>query len=315
MSTRIPTEQRRHRWRDVIEFSFAWLVLNLLGLLPLRAAQRMGEWIGLAVHRSWKKLDRIGLRNLELAFPTLTPLQRAIILRQVFKNLGRQLGEFSQFPKLHAGNIHELVEYEGLEHYLEAKRMGRGVLILTGHVGSWELSSYAHSLLGHRMNFLTRPLDNRMLELLIDRYRCRGGNRSIDKKESVRKVVTALKSGETVGILMDLNTQEHEGIFCDFFGIPACTSPILARLAARFEVPVVPGFLIWDPARRKHILKFDPHIPLIHTGDVELDAIKNTEIHNAIIARHIRNFPDQWFWVHKRWHTRPAGEAPFYPSS
>ncbi len=305
-------EKLRGFLKDWLEFGLAWIVLKALGLLPFGTAQRVGEWTGSAMYFAWPNLRRVGMRNLELSFPSHNPMQRITILRQAYRNLGRQLGEFSHFPKLNDQRIREIVEYEGLEHYLEARRAGRGVIILTGHVGSWELSSYAHSLYGYPMLFLSRPLDNRRVESLIDRYRTGGGNHAIPKSDSVRRLAAALKRGETIGILMDLNMQQHEGVFCDFFGIPACTTPIIAALATRFYAAVLPGFLIWQPARRRHLLKFYPPVPLIQTQAPDSDLMKNIALYNTILEQHIRSFPDQWFWVHKRWHTRPPGAPSLY---
>jgi len=256
----------------------------------------------------------VGLRNLELAFPELSLHERVALLKRAFRNLGRLLGEFSQFPKLNRNNIARVVVYEGLENYQQAMARGKGVLILTAHFGAWELSSFAHSLYGYPIHFLVRRLDNPLLERLIENYRTRGGNRTVPKKEAARRVLAALRQGEAVGILMDLNTQPHEGIFCDFFGIPCCTSPIIAHFALRTGAAVVPGFLIWDETLQKHKLHFDPPVEVIRSGDERHDLKANTERFNKIIESFIRHYPDQWLWVHKRWQTRPAGEPDLYQS-
>jgi len=250
-------ERRLRHW---VEYLPAWLLLKVLGLLPRRWALWAGYVVGALAYWFWPKLRPVGQRNLELAFPELDQQERDRILKAAFRNLGRLLGEFSQFPKHTPVNINRIVEYEGLEHYEQALAQGRGVLILTAHFGAWELSSFAHSIYGYPMHFLARRLDNPLLENLIERYRTRGGNRSIDKTQAARQVLRALKRGETVGILMDLNTQTYEGIFCDFFNLPACTSPIAATFALRAQSPVVPGFLIWDERQQKHRLRFDPPV-------------------------------------------------------
>lgn len=260
----------------------------------------------------WARLRRVGHRNLALVFPDLGPRERRRLLKRVFRNLGRLLGEFSQFPKLTPETIREIVTYEGLEHYERARAQGRGVLILTAHFGAWELSAFAHALLGYPMHVLIRPLDNPRLDRLIARYRTLSGNRLIPKREAARQVLRALRAGETVGVLMDLNTQPQEGLFCDFFGRPACTSALIARSALRTGAPVIPGFLIWDERTRTHILHFDPPVPLIRTGDAHRDAHLNTERFNKVLEDFIRRYPDQWLWVHKRWHTRPPGEPSLY---
>jgi KDO2-lipid IV(A) lauroyltransferase len=305
----------RSRVRDWVEYVPAYLLLKGLGLMPRRWALEIGYLIGGLTYRLWGRLRRVGLRNLELALPELSQSQRQRILQCAFRNLGRLLAEFSQFSKLNPANIAQVVEYDGLEHYLQASAQGRGVLILTAHLGAWELSAFAHAMYGYPMHFLARHLDNPLLDELAEQYRTLSGSRGIDKKQAARHVLHALKRGDTVGILLDLNTQPHEGVFCDFFGLSACTSPIVASLALRTGAPVVPGFLVWDETRQKHRLHFDRPVEISDTGDLQHDVKVNTTRFNAIIEAAIRRHPDQWLWVHKRWHTRPQSQADLYAES
>jgi len=127
-----------------------------------------------------------------------------------------------------------------------------------------------------------------------------------------RGLLAATKAGETVGILMDTNMTPPQGVFVDFFGIPACTASGLARIALRTDAAVVPGFTIWDEALGKYRLRFDPAIELTRTGDLEADIIANTQKFTKVIEDYVRKYPDQWLWVHRRWKTRPEGEAPLY---
>lgn len=238
--------------------------------------------------------------------------QREQIARGVFANLGRMLAEFSQFPKMNRGNIHSIVEYDGLEHYTEARSRDRGVLFLTAHTGSWELSAFAHALYGFPMHFLTRPIDNPLVEGLVTRYRTMSGNRVIRRTEAARDVLRALSAKETVGILIDQNTTRNEGVFVDFFGIPAATTTGLAALTLRSGAPVVPGFIRWDGERQKHILEFQAPVELVRTGDRSADLVRNTARFNQVIEAFVRRYPDQWLWIHKRWKTRPDGEHSLY---
>jgi KDO2-lipid IV(A) lauroyltransferase len=165
--------------------------------------------------------------------------ERRVIVRGVFANLGRLLGEFSQFPKITRENIERLVEYDGFENYQRASERGRGVLMLTGHIGAWELCAFAQGVYGHPLSFLVRPLDNPMLDRLINGYRGRSGNRTIDKNRAVKPVLDVLRRGEDLGLLIDVNTLPDQGVFCDFFGIPACSTTGLAVFALRADAPVV----------------------------------------------------------------------------
>ena len=303
---------RRSTFRNLIEFIPAWLLLNLLRLLPRRTAIWVGQKIARGVSLIHRRLRRVANRNLEIAFPDLEAARRREIVNGVFDNIGRLLGEFSQFPKISRQNISRIVEYDGFENYERASARGRGVLLLTGHVGSWELCAFAQGAYGHPLSFLVRPLDNPLLDWMISSYRELSGNRTIDKNNSVRSVLEVLRSGRDVGLLIDANTLPDQGVFCDFFGVPACSTTGLAVFALRSDAPVVPGFLIWDEQTRKHRLRFEPELSLIRTGDFKEEVALNTERFTKVIEEFARRYTDQWLWIHKRWHTRPEGESDLY---
>jgi KDO2-lipid IV(A) lauroyltransferase len=157
-----------------------------------------------------------------------------------------------------------------------------------------------------------RPLDNIYLDRLTREYRTMHGNSMVDKDDFVRGLLSAMKAGEVVGILMDTNMTPPQGVFVDFFGIPACTASGLARIALRTDAAVIPGFTIWDSALRKYRLRFDPAINLVRTGDDDADAVANTALFTKVIEDYVRRYPDQWLWVHRRWKTRPEGQPPLY---
>lgn len=304
--------KERKALRNWIEFLPAWLLLKSLGLLPRRTAVFTGKLITRVAYRLHKKLQRAGHRNLQLAMPELDDEQRRAILKGVCDNLGRLFGEFSQFPKITRENISDLVVYDGFENYKRAAEQGRGVLLLTGHVGAWELCAFAQGVYGHPLSFLVRPLDNPLLNRMISRYREMSGNRTIDKNRAVKPVLETLRRGEDIGLLIDANTLRDQGVFCDFFGLPACSTTGLAVFALRTDAPVVPGFLIWDEQLRKHRLRFEPEIPLIRTGDFKEEVQINTARYTKAIEECARRYPQQWLWIHKRWHTRPEGEPDLY---
>ena len=304
--------RNRGALRNIVEFTPAFLLLKFLGFLPRGAAIFLGKVIGEAVYLLHRRLRRVGFRSLALAMPETNSSRRRAIIKGVFANLGRLLGEFAQFPRITPANISNLVEYVGLENYLRASAQGRGVLMLTGHFGSWELCAFAQGAHGYPLSFLVRPLDNPLLDKLINRYREMSGNHTIDKNKAVKSVLEILRQGRDVGLLIDVNTVQDQGVFCEFFGIPACSTTGLAVFALRSEAPVVPGFLIWDPASGKHRLHFEPEIPLIRTGDFKEEVALNTARFTKVIEEYARRYPDQWLWVHKRWQTRPEGEPDLY---
>jgi Kdo2-lipid IVA lauroyltransferase/acyltransferase len=298
--------------RRKLEFAAAWPFIKILGLMPRPLSRAFAIGIGQVVYLLHFRLRQVGMRNLAMVFPEKTVAERARILRGVFTSLGRQLAELCQFPKYTAENIDEVVAYDGLENYERAYAGGKGVLFLTAHFGGWELSAFAHSLHGHWLHVVMRPMDNEYLDRLLQRYRSMHGNKPVAKDDFVRGLLAAMKAGETVGILMDTNMTPPQGIFVDFFGIPACTASGLARIALRTDAAVVPGFTIWDPDLGKYRLRFDPALQLIRTGHLEADIAANTQMFTNVIEDYVRKYPDQWLWVHRRWKTRPEGQPPLY---
>lgn len=298
--------------RRKLEYAAAWPLIKILGILPRPLSRAVGIAISQIVYLLHFKLRRVGMRNLAMAFPDKPVAERKRILRGEFTSLGRQLAELCQFPKYTLENVDEVVAYDGLENYRRAYARGKGVLFLTAHFGGWELSAFVHSLYGHRVNIVMRPMDNPYLDRMLQNQRTQHGNKVVPKDDFVRGLLAAMKCGETVGILMDTNMTPPQGVFVDFFGIAACTASGLARIALRTDAAVVPGFTIWDEAMGKYRLRFDPALELIRTGDLEADIVANTQRFTKIIEDYVRQYPDQWLWVHRRWKTRPEGEPPLY---
>jgi Kdo2-lipid IVA lauroyltransferase/acyltransferase len=301
--------------QTAIEYGAARSVLTGLGLLPRPLAVAVGLGLGRIAYTFGGRLRRTGARNLQIAFPEMSEKERARILRDCFANLGRLLGEFSRLSRATPDSLRRIIECEGIENLEAARDAGRGVILFTGHLGAWELSSFALSAFGHPMSFLARRIDNPRVEKIIERTRTRFGNRSIDKRSAARPLLRSLRAGGTVGILVDLNTHPHEAIFVDFFGIPASTTSGLATLALRTGAAVLPVFIPWDEERRRFVLRVDPPLNIERTGDEAEDVNRLTSLFTSIIESYVRRFPGQWLWIHRRWNTRPAGEENFYANT
>jgi Kdo2-lipid IVA lauroyltransferase/acyltransferase len=299
--------------REWIEYAAAWIGVKALGILPRPVARFVGATFASVAYALRPPLGRAAMFNLHLAFPDWSEAKRKSVVRGMVRQVGWMAGEFSQFPKYTRENIEQVVVLDGSENFDAARRLGKGVLFLSGHMSAWELAPFAHALYGHPLHFLVRPIANPRVDALINRYRCLSGNRPIDKNKSARAILKVLGDGGTVGILSDHNTSPEEGVFVDFFGIPACTTSGLARLALRTDAAVVPGFLSWDKEGRKYRLRFGPAVELVRTNDEEADVRANTARFTQVIEEYVKRYPDQWLWVHKRWKTRPAGEKPIYP--
>lgn len=299
--------------RKWLEYAAAWTLLKALGALPRPMARHMGALLAAAVFCVYPRVRRVAHFNLHLAFPEWSAAKRRDVVRGMVRNIGWMTAEFSQFPRYDRTNIENVIVLDGHENYLEGVRRGKGVLFLTGHLGAWELSSFAHALYGHPCHFLARPVENERVDTLVSRYRCASGCTAIPKNESARAILRVLREGGVVGVLADQNTLPEEGTFVDFFGVLASTTTGLARFALRTGAAVVPGFALWDEGLGKYRLRFEPPIELARTGDEENDVCLNTAKFTKVIERVIREHPEQWMWVHKRWQVRPPGEGPLYP--
>ncbi len=249
------------------------------------------------------RLRRVALRNLELA-GFANPDR---IADGVFLSVGRIMASVGKFPSITRANVHEWIRYDGLDNFTAAQARGRGVLVATAHLGNWELSAFAHALMTGPMHIVVRPLDNPRLDAWVERRRALSGNHIIRKKDAAREILRALAAGDAVGILIDQNTTPSEGVFIDFFGRKACAGAGFVKFAHHTGAAVVPGYALWSEQEKRYILRFDPEIPM-NPGDVQGD----TQRVHAALERVIREHPDQWLWIHRRWKTRPPGELPLY---
>jgi len=298
--------------RQRLEYGLVWLIVKLMGLLPRSAARGVGAAIGWVAFLSMGRLRRTALINLRLAFPEKSIADHTRILHTMYRNLGWQLGEFCKMPHYTLSQADRFIRYEGLEHYLAARERGHGVLVLTGHLGAWELSSFYHSLAGHPMSMVIRRLDNPLVDRFVNSIRCMHGNRVLHKNDFARGLIAAMRAGKTVGVLMDTNMTPPQGVFVDFFGHAACTASGVARVALHTGAAVLPGFMVWEPSEKRYVLHFLPSLQLANTGDDDRDAIANTQIFTTALEDVVRRYPEQWLWVHRRWKTRPPGAPQIY---
>jgi KDO2-lipid IV(A) lauroyltransferase len=292
-----------------------WLVVSvagILGWLPRPVARVAVRLLTAAAYWVLGRLRKTGQRNLAIAFPEMPPARRKEILWKLFRNLGRQMVEFCRMPCYTAQNTQGWLRTEGLENFLAAQGRGKGVLVLTGHLGAWELSSFYHSLMGHPMGIVIRRLDNTLLDAYVNRIRTLHGNRVLHKDDFARGLLKAMHGGGTVGILMDTNMTPPQGVFANFFGVSACTGSGLARVALKTGAAVLPGFCVWEPEEQQYVLRFGPELHFAQTDDAEADILAATQQCNDVLESWIRRYPDQWLWIHRRWKTRPAGEPPIY---
>lgn len=298
--------------RPWVEYIFASTAIHALGALPRPMGGALARSLTGLLRGLAPRLVAVAGRNLRLASPHMPESERQRIIRGVYANLARVLNESAHFPRLNASNVNNLVSFEGFGNYEAALARGRGVIFLTAHLGVWELGAFAHALRGHKLNVMYRALDNPRLDRLVRRYREMSGNKMVEKNESARGILAALARNETVGILADQNTLPEEGVFVDFFGVPACMTAGVARFALHTGAAVVPAFCVWERARRRYVIHYDRALTFEPTGNAAADVQAATQRMARVIETYIRRYPDQWLWIHRRWKTRPPGEPAIY---
>ncbi len=289
-----------------MEWAAVCLMLSVLRVLPRRWSEAAAGGLVNLLRAAVPRYTRVARRNLGIAFPEFSQERKQACVDGCFCNMARVLVAVAKFPQITKQNVPVWIRYEGFEHFEEALRRGRGVVFATGHLGNWELSAFAHALMAKPMGVVVRPLDNPLLDRLAIRYRSLSGNRIISRRESIRPIIEMLRSNAAVGILADQNTTGDRGIFVDFFGLPACVDGGIARLAAHTGAAIIPGFALWSDSERRYVLRFYP--PIQPTGD----QLRDTQAVQTALELAIREAPEQWLWIHRRWKTRPAGSAAVY---
>jgi Kdo2-lipid IVA lauroyltransferase/acyltransferase len=286
-----------------------------LALLPRRAGQAIGRALGHVFYLVSPRHRRIALDNLRLAFGDgLDDRQRRRIARRSFAHSGMIFLDAAYFPRLLRLPTERLAVYEGLEHLEDAARDGRGVLVFSGHFGHWELIALLQHRLGLPMAMVVRPLENRWLDRFLTRLRSLSGNTTIPKYNAARGVLRALRERRAVAILIDQNVRGAGGLFIDFFGRPASTTPGLATFALKSGAPIVPVFSYPLADGRVRIRYLPPMRPR-REGRVGEGILEVTRVCTALLEEEVRRQPELWLWMHHRWRTRPAEPAACPPQA
>jgi len=294
--------------RNWTEAGLVHLVFALLGLLPRRVRLAAGKGLGLCLHALSSRHRRMARANLDRAFgDSVSPAEKARIARASFAHLGLLLCDSLAFPRVDPARLDKIALFEGLEHLREAYARGKGVFVFSGHYGNWEMVALLQGYLGLPLAMVTRPLDNPFLEKKLHRYRTLSGNRVIHKRGAAREILRAIRQGWGVAIVIDQNVRGEDGIFVDFFGTPASTTPALATLALKTEAPIIPVFGVPLPDGRYRI-RYLPELDYRRTGDRKRDILGLTQTCTRIIEEQVKREPEYWVWMHRRWRTRPPEE-------
>jgi len=303
--------KKKRLWSGYLEYLAVLCLVRFVSLLSYRLASDMGGRLGRIAYFGDARHRHVTLKNLQRAFPDKDIRSITLIAKKAFENLGRSAGEFiyiaTRRPKGLLPTLYEWVTIEGRTNLDKAAERGKGVIYLTAHFGNWELLGLSLGANGYPLNIIVRPLDNQRIDNLLTSFRGLTGGRVIPKKGALKKVLKRLRNGEGLGILIDQNTSRDEGVFVDFFGTPAATNKGLALMSMKTDTPVLPIFLIRE-GKYRHRLVYGQEIPIHKSGDAERDVVLNTGNFTRVVESYIRRYPEQWFWMHQRWKTRPVEE-------
>ena len=278
-------------------------ILFIFRCIPRNVRKRLFIALFSLLYHLITKSRLIVLCNLQRSFPEKDLKELMRIAKGVYRHIAIVATEFFDLPQITKENIHQWVDVEGLENYQAAVAQGKGVLSIVAHFGNWELMTIAVPMFLKPMDIVYRPLDNPVIDNMVEYVRTMNGNELIPKGGSGKRIMELLKENHIIGILSDQNVTTHEGVFVDFFGRPACTGVGLAVMALRSGAPVIPAFMARQKSGKyKLILK--PAVEITHTDNYDADLVVNTQRFTKIVEAIVREYPDQWFWFHQRWKTK-----------
>jgi len=289
----------------MISFLIYWVLRAfslLINLLPEDFSLRTGRQLGRMMFSLDRGHRKVAIENLHLAFGKEKSEEELLaIARRTFENLGMMAVEFFRVPRMDVETFKKKVRIEGLEEALKLFEKGKGMLLLLSHFGNWEMMGIMSKLIGNSIMVIAKPMKKNIhVDQFINRIRNSTGLEVVSSIKSSRTVMKALSRNRVVGILIDQRAKRSEGIWADFFGKEAPTTPALAVLAMKTGAPVVPVFMVRNGFNQHRLVIQEP-LPLVHTGDIKKDVEANTRRFNQTLESMIRRYPDQWFWVHRRW--------------
>lgn len=305
-------DEKKFSKKFLLDAKLVRMLSGLISRTPLFISMPICRTIGSLVYLLDGKHRRIGMINLDIAFPDRSKAWKKKILHRSFRQQGTHAVELSRLARLTPEQLRQKVRYDqSYRYYEKIKEEGRGLIFMTAHLGCWELISTAHGAHGHRLHVLVRPLDNPQLDRWLSSIRNRFGGGVINKNNALRQMLVLLKKGEEVGILPDQNVQEKDGIYAPLFGRPACTSAGLAAIAMKTRSPVIPAFILPGAEKGAYVIKMSPPIEFISTGNREKDLAANTAVYNSHLEEAIKDYPEGWLWGHRRFKTQPDGTDPY----
>ncbi|MCX6358128.1 MAG: hypothetical protein NT045_09720 [Candidatus Aureabacteria bacterium] len=302
------SDRVKHRFRKEFLYYSAVAILGIARFIPLAVLYGMGTFGGWCAYYLLARERRKTLEHLALAYgDENNASERAVIARAVFMNLGRNLAEIAFYPRLDPERVRGFISMEGREILERARENGKGIIIITGHIGNWELIPTYFLAIGFTGGVVARRIYYEKYERLLYKLRRSKGFRVFYRDESPREILKTLRNNEVVGILADQDVRKLPGVFVSFYGRPAYTPSAPVLIAMKSGAPLIPAHIVREGRRHKIIIE-EP-ISLLTTGDRDTDLVHNTQLWTRCIERYVRSHPDQWVWMHRRWRTRPGNHA------
>jgi len=301
------SHRKRNRLRLIGEYAAMRLVELLLWPLPVSAGIWLGRRLGSLAWLVDRRHRVVAEANVQRALG-LDPGKARALVHRLYRNMGANTTEDLMLARtLRRKPLTDFSEMEGSEHIQAALARGRGAIVITAHLGNWELGGFGIAHMAGSVLVVARQLSNPHVEAYLQRWRRQAGLAVVDRRGALRHVVRRLRDGGCVAMLIDQN-QRRGGVFVPFFGRLASTVPSAASIALKYDVPVLAGYTYRVGAGAFHCFHLDPPFELIRTGDHDADVVANTAQFTRRLEEVIRRHPDQWLWLHSRWKRRPPGE-------
>jgi len=287
--------------------TFFYSVSRMLSALPIRGALAVGRGMGNLFGWITYARQREAVKALQLAFPARTPKECRQMVRRMYRHLGMNLAEIMRVLGGKMEELDDRVTVEGRPYFDEAMARGRGVIILTAHIGNWDLLAMLAIRLGQTLTIISKNMRHSSLDDVWMDLRGKMGVNILPAHHAIRPALAALKRKEILGFILDQNRPKETGIFVDFFGRPACTSTGLAYIASQTQSPIVPVF-IHRTKDHRHVIEVGPLLEPPENREPETIE-RETQRYTRIIEDAVRTYPEQWIWMHRRWKTVPPGTA------
>jgi len=290
---------------DYLGYAAVKIASFIFRLLPISLGLWLARRIGQILYCPNTRRRLIAYQNLKAAMgSSMSPHELRKTLRRTYENLLQNLVEVLTFPRINEKYVNKYIKFDKLENLEEAKRQGKGIIFLTGHFGNWELSSVAGGLKGHPMLVLAREQKHSRLNDLLNQYRELTGCKVIKKGFAIKDMITALKNNEIIGMLVDQDAGKR-GVFVDFFGRKTSSAHGPMKFALRTGATILPTFIVREKGAYHRVVTEKP-LYIKKTDDIESDIKNGLQQFVDIFESYIKQYPDQWLWVHKRWKSTPT---------